>query len=317
MTSEQKLNRQLLGKYRNGNYDVELYEDGTKIRRTEADVFLAEFPESMDIKITDYCDLSCPFCHESSTTKGKHGNILEPAFIDTLRPFTEVAIGGGNPLAHPDLVPFLKRLKDSNVVASMTVNQRHFTQYEELINNLLSEGLIKGIGISLTDSSDEDFLEKVSNIENAVLHVINGLITLYDLKNICCMSLKVLVLGYKQFRRGATFHSIEVEENKRVLRDWLPSVAPMFKVLSFDNLALEQLGVRDRMTEEAWDRFYMGDDGQHTMYIDLVKERFARCSVSTIRYPLQDDIVDMFNTVKNEVSEETKPKTEQEYSVNG
>lgn len=294
----------MLGKYRNGNYDVEIFKDGTKIRRTDDEQFIAEFPESIDIKITDNCDMNCPFCHEDSTIDGKHGNILQITFIDSLKPFTEVAIGGGNPISHPDIIPFLQILKDRNIIANMTVNQRHFNQYEELINKLLDEELITGIGISLTDSTDDIFLEKVSNIENAVIHVINGLITLEDIKNLACRSLKVLVLGYKQFRRGISFYSNEIKKNKNMLKTWLPRFSPMFKVLSFDNLALEQLHVKNKMSKANWERFYMGDDGCHTMYIDLVKNQFARCSVENIRHPLQDDINNMFNIVKDEIYEE-------------
>lgn len=290
----------MLGKYKNGNYSVEIMEDGTKIRKTNDSEFLAEFPECMDVKITDYCDLNCPYCHENSTKNGKHGNILQACFIDTLRPFTELAIGGGNPVSHPDIIPFLQKLKARNVIANITVNQKHFNQYESLISFLLNNGLIKGLGISLTDSSDAIFLEKVSKIKNAVIHVINGLITLKDIKNLSCKSLKILILGYKQFRRGISFYSPEVEGNKNMLKRWLPRIAPMFKIVSFDNLALNQLCVKDQMRPEDWNRFYMGDDGMHTMYIDLVKNEFARCSIANIRYPLQNDIISMFDVVKKE-----------------
>jgi len=290
----------MLGKYKNGNYSVEIMEDGTKIRRTNDKSFLADFPECMDVKITDYCDLNCLYCHENSTINGKHGNILQASFIDTLQPFTELAIGGGNPISHPDIIPFLQKLKAKDVIANITVNQKHFNQYESLIRFLINDGLVKGLGISLTDSSDATFLEKASKIKNAVIHVINGLITLKDIKNLSCKSLKILILGYKQFQRGISFYSPEVEQNKNMLKKWLPRVAPMFKIVSFDNLALNQLCVKDQMRPEDWSRFYMGDDGMHTMYIDLVKNEFARCSIANIRYPLQNDIISMFDVVKKE-----------------
>jgi hypothetical protein len=44
----------------------------------------------------------------------------------------------------------------------------------------------------------------------------------------------------------------------------------------------------------------MGNDGQFTMYIDLVKKQFARSSISTQRYEILDNIEDMFKVVKNE-----------------
>lgn len=52
-------------------------------------------------------------CHENSMVNGKHGdlNALEP-MIATLHAGTECSVGGGNALAHPDLVWFLERLKE-------------------------------------------------------------------------------------------------------------------------------------------------------------------------------------------------------------
>jgi molybdenum cofactor biosynthesis enzyme MoaA len=69
--------------------------DGTKIRITEDEEFSADFPESVDMKITDHCDIGCAMCHERSGKNGKHAD-LNAEFLDTLRPFTEIAIGGGS-----------------------------------------------------------------------------------------------------------------------------------------------------------------------------------------------------------------------------
>lgn len=55
---------ELLGRYKNGNFNVVLFNDGTKIRETDADEFIPDFAESMDIKICDRCDIGCKFCHE-------------------------------------------------------------------------------------------------------------------------------------------------------------------------------------------------------------------------------------------------------------
>lgn len=44
----------LLSKYNNGNYTVEIYNDGTKIRETKEEDFIASFPENIDLKITNY-----------------------------------------------------------------------------------------------------------------------------------------------------------------------------------------------------------------------------------------------------------------------
>ena len=111
----------LLTVYRNGNYTVKLYSDGTKVKTTKDDKFIADFPDSMDLKITDYCDMNCPMCHEKSSINGKHGNLNEE-FLSTLKRGTELAIGGGNPLSHPDLIPFLTGMKEQGVICNLTVN---------------------------------------------------------------------------------------------------------------------------------------------------------------------------------------------------
>lgn len=292
----------LLGTYQNGNYTVTIYDDGTKIRESDLDTFDAAFPECMDVKITNQCDLNCAYCHEDSRNDGLHGDILNPAFVDSLKPFTEIAIGGGNPLAHPDLLPFLNKLKQRKIIANITVNQRHFMQekHAALIGNMIAYDLVKGIGVSLSDSSDKEFIARLQATPNAVLHTINGILTKEDIINLSGHNLKMLILGYKMFRKGVLYHNPTIDANKQVLYELLPKMIPNFKVISFDNLAINQLEVRRMFSDKAWERFYMGDDGNYTMYIDLVKQEFARCSVAEKRYPLMANIVDMFSVVKSE-----------------
>ena len=62
----------LLGEYQNGNYSVKIYDDGTKIRENDFNFFEPEYPESMDMKITNACDMMCPFCHEASVPNGEY-----------------------------------------------------------------------------------------------------------------------------------------------------------------------------------------------------------------------------------------------------
>jgi MoaA/NifB/PqqE/SkfB family radical SAM enzyme len=291
----------LLNEYQNGNYQVEIYDDGTKIRETEDDKFVPSFPECMDVKITDYCDMGCPFCHENSTKNGLHGDILNAKFIDTLMPYTEIAIGGGNPLSHPDLLEFLMALKNKNIIANITVNQKHFLESIDVLKEWSDESLIYGLGISLTNPT-EQFVDLAKNFPNAVTHIINGIITTENLQKMYDKNLKLLILGYKEFRRGKDYYSEEVENNKNNMYNMLPNILNKFQVVSFDNLAIKQLNARRLLSEKKWNEFYMGDDGQYTMYIDLVKNKFARSSVSTNRYDLIDNIVDMFDVVRNEKS---------------
>ena len=98
----------LLNTYMNGNVRISIFDDGTRICENDLDYFDFAYPTSMDCKITNRCPFMCPQCHEKSTPKGEHGDILNIDFIDKLRAGTEMAIGGGAVTTHPDLLPFLE-----------------------------------------------------------------------------------------------------------------------------------------------------------------------------------------------------------------
>ena len=288
----------LLNKYINGNYTVEIYDNGTKIRETNDNKYNADFPECIDLKITNKCDMGCKYCHEDSTNEGLHGD-LDVKFIDSLKPYTELALGGGNVLFHPNLTDFLLKLKEKHIIANMTVNQYHFMQSKTLIEKLVKLDLIKGLGISLINPTEE-FINEVKKYDNAVIHVINGIVSSKDLEKLYNNNLKLLILGYKEFRRGKTFYNFDVEKKKKEMYNNIINVIKGFNTVSFDNLALKQLDIKRLLSNKDWNEFYMGNDGNFTMYIDLVNKKFAKNSISEKRYDLLDNIKEMFNIVKSE-----------------
>jgi hypothetical protein len=162
---------------------------------------------------------------------------------------------------------------------------------------LIEEDLFKGIGVSLVKVSD-DFIELIKKYKNAVIHIINGVVDLVELKKLYDNNLKILILGYKQFRKGKEYYSQNVEDNKKKIYDALSEILQSFKVVSFDNLAIEQLQVKRLLSQAEWDEFYMGDDGNFTFYVDLVDRKFAKNSTSDIRFDLLDDITEMFNVIR-------------------
>lgn len=295
---------ELLGIYKNGNFTTKIFSDGTKIRETKDDEFIPAFAENMDIKISNYCDMGCKFCHEGSTKNGKHGDILTQKFIETLHPYQEVALGGGDATSHPALIPFLHKLKERKVIVNMTVNQKHFEQKQELIRKLVDKKLIYGLGVSLVNPTDE-FISLIKQYPNAVIHVINGVLKPSDVEVLSDKNLKMLILGYKQLRRGNEWYA-EDHENITVRQMWLKeslvSIIDHFNVVSFDNLAIEQLDVQRLMSKEEWDEFYMGDDGSMTYYIDMVERKFARSSTASFdkRYDLLDSVDEMFKKIVSE-----------------
>lgn len=294
---------ELLGRYKNGNFVATILSDGTKIRETKDDEFIPSFAENMDVKICNYCDMECKFCHEGSSLHGKFGAILNEKFIDTLHPYQEIAIGGGDATSHPDLIPFLQKLKERKVIANMTVNQIHFEKKQELIKQLVDEKLIYGLGVSLVNPT-KHFIELIKQYPNAVIHVINGVLKPSDIKALENNNLKMLILGYKHLRRGNEYFEEEqndIETKQQWLYENLEDIIQKFKVVSFDNLAIEQLDVKRLLTQEEWDEFYMGDDGKVTYYVDMVERKFAQSSTAPFdkRYDLLDSVDDMFKVITN------------------
>lgn len=296
----------IIGQYRNGDYACTMLSDGTKIRYNNLDSFHPEKPESIDLKITNKCfgngNGLCPMCHENSSPNGKHGDILNLPFLDTMLPYSEVAIGGGSVLLHPKLVTFLRSLKERKLIANMTVNQIDLIQSSIFLKHLVDDKLIYGLGVSLTDASD-GFIETVKKFPNAVIHVINGLVTVDELKRLAGNNLKILILGYKEFRRGKALYDVigdDIEAKKSELYEALPEIVNdgWFDCVSFDNLAIEQLEPKRVMTEEEYESFYMGSDGEFTLYVDAVERKFAKSSTSTERWDITDDIKDMFDRVR-------------------
>ena len=297
----------LLGSYKNGNYYVSIFSDGTKIRQTKEEEFIPSFAENCDVKITDKCDGGCAFCYEGCTPGGKHGDILNYKFLDTLHPYTELAING-NDLTHPDLGKFMQKMREKKVILNMTVNQIHFEKHFNYIKELVNDGFIYGLGVSLKEPTDE-FINMITQIPNAVIHVINGIVSIHDLIKLADNNLKILILGYKALRRGKEYledhdeciDKMVSEMNKYLLSEIIPN--EWFKVVSFDNLAISQLRLKKRLSSEEWEKFYMGDDGDFTLYIDMVEGTFGKNSLASDRYVIMDSLDEMFEIIKKEKKE--------------
>ena len=293
----------LLNKYLNGNVTVTLFDNGTKIQEWDDNEGAhPDYPNSMDIKITDYCDAGCKWCHEKSTINGKHADL--EYLLDVLQDLpkgTELAIGGGNPLSHPGLVPFLISCKSLGLIPNLTVNYFHIVAQYPLINKLLDNKLIYGLGLSIPDDFNESIINLINKKDNLVYHVIAGVNDLSILNKIKESPVqKCLILGYKDYGRGEKYRSPKVTDN---LQNWTDNLGQYIKKihLSFDNLALKQLNIKQYLTDDEWSRFYCGTDGAFTMYIDAIEQKYAMSSTNPNKYDLVGNIKDIFANINSQV----------------
>lgn len=293
--------------YKNGNTWTTIYEDGTKEHFTLDDDFDFSFSESCDVQISQCCDNGCEWCYYGCSPTGKHGKLTGWKFYDSMRPYTEIAINLQCPM--PDnILSFLWEMYYRKIIVNVTVNQNHFMKPDirKFLREAIGDGLIKGVGISLTDPTQDGFIDMVKQYSNIVIHVIAGITSWDDIQYLMGHDLKLLILGYKQTGRGKKYYDglfIPIITQMKYLEGGLDEVINGFKVVSFDNLAIEQLHIKDRLSDKEWENFYGGDDGTVTFFIDLVKGVFARNSLSQITYPIGDKSIDeMFEVIKKEVA---------------
>ena len=292
----------LIGAYQNGNYKVSIYEDGTKIRENDLNNLTPSFAESIDITITNKCDGLCKFCYMNCTPESPHAELLlnREKLWGSLHPYTELALNV-NDLTHPQLDQFLLLLKEKKVIPNITINMRHLKSNYNKIKELIDNKLIYGIGISYDRNSfDDEMLDMIKNISNSVIHTIAGILEIKDIMKLVDNDLKLLILGYKKKGRGKSYYNKIIEFNIEMLHFVIKFIIPKFKVISFDNLALEQLNIKSLVPEEKWNEIYMGDEGQYTFFIDLVNNQFAISSLEEEMYDMNDMNVDeMFSYIQN------------------
>lgn len=238
--------KNVLTTYTNGNYHVTLLNDGTKIRYNRLDNLTPAFAESIDCNITERCDGGCGYCYLGCNEDGKHAD-LNQSFFDTLHRGQELALNG-NDLSHPQLKEFLIRMKNQGVICNLTVNQIHLIRCIDKIRELVNEELIYGLGVSLVNSADSRLYYYLKEFPNAVLHTIDGLLSSENIYNLSDKNIKLLILGYKVLGRGDDYynkHHDEIENNIEWLKNNIMYLKNAFNVISFDNLAIEHLDLKN------------------------------------------------------------------------
>lgn len=205
--------------------------------------------------------------------------------------------GGGNILEYPELVQFLDKLKSKGIIANVTINQKHLRPYKDLICKLVAEKLVHGIGISLVDSSNKDDFEFIDMLgDNVVIHTIAGILDEDDL--VCLKGRKVLILGYKDLRRGSAYLTKDyanIVHKMDLLRNlWLGRMKDECRLVSFDCLAIEQLDPKTQLQidDARWKTLFQGadtdvtdEDGNitcSTFYMDLPNMQVARMSTAAL-----------------------------------
>lgn len=309
--------KKITNKIKNGNYYI-LYGDmfGRKEKmRLQVDSIpdmIPEFPELVDMKITNACEHKCPFCYMASTPKGKHAELKDVInIVGKFNNKTEFALGGGNVLLHPNFSDIVRHIHIREHIANITIRYddvKTINENEDIksaINNYVS-----GIGISVQKASDvdvaKDFIIEMLNLGKHIsLHIIPEIIgveesvailnkmseindSVYNKykNNHSCEynACKVLFLGLKQSGRAKNI------EHKLLTEDELGVIIEASKYQY--NVDTSFINTYDNWFNTQYDDpkyFLTRHEGEYSMFIDAVT-----CKAFTSSYK-DDGAIDIRN----------------------
>ena len=118
---------------------------------------LLDFPGQLACTaFTGYCNLRCPFCHNAEL-------VLHPetqpviseneffSFLKTRQGILEgVCLTGGEPTLQPDLLPFLRKIKELGFLIKLDTNGTH----PEVLEPLLTERLLDYVAMDIKNTKE-------------------------------------------------------------------------------------------------------------------------------------------------------------------
>lgn len=99
----------------------------------DEDPSFAPIPELADISISNYCTKGCNFCYKNSTPLGRIMSVADYCYVldEMCHPkygnVFQVALGGGEPLEHPNFKEIITETLRRNIVPNFTTNGIHLT----------------------------------------------------------------------------------------------------------------------------------------------------------------------------------------------
>lgn len=246
--------------------------------------FKAMSPHLIDIKITDYCARGCDFCYQGSTPKGKHAPferikslILGLAQASDDRPF-EIALGGGEPTAHPQFADILRLCREQDIVPNFTTNAPSWYRDAGIREAVID--CVGGYARSVTNRCEIEYelkcydamrlLTTKDRIPELNFHYILDAFDLETFKEVLkhVSFHPLILLGYKTQGRAAA-------RRPHVNTGW-PYLTGDRRI-GIDTLLANQYADELKAFGVS-DKLYYTEEGKHSLYIDAVAETFGKSS---------------------------------------
>jgi MoaA/NifB/PqqE/SkfB family radical SAM enzyme len=298
---------------KNGNYYVAYgdswqeekfkYAGGGRIRfMTEDGEPVPQYPELIDLRITNQCEHGCPFCFMDSKANQKHADINElEMFVNNLKIMTEFSIGGGNVLLYPELEKLLQFIKRRGHIVNVTINVKDCEKVmtDKKIRSIFIK-YVDGIGVSVFCLDDvktfcqfEEFFDNAmksirknddyigdSNFKYMTMHIVPEYLGFEKTMEIMDYVRKerrlsrILLLGYKETGRGANCEHTKFtnEHLDKIFKDiYTISVDTSFANTYADYIK-SHFSTKYTLTE---------NEGEYSMYVDGITMNAYKSSHET------------------------------------
>lgn len=266
--------------------------NGTKIRFSfdkQINPQKSNFPELVDMKITNNCSMGCKYCYQNSTPDGKHADYYEILrIIDSLADFEvfEIAFGGGEVFNHPNFIEILKYTKSKGITPNFSTRNIKWLE-----NDLIRSEVLDNCGSFAYSIDNELQIERLGDIfnyfnipkEKVSIQLAMGTLSSWQFEQILRSCHKkhfsLTLLGFKNVGRGDKFkktnYSWMIQEiNKARTGDYKDQYCPSISmdtvlVSEFKN-EIEKMKIPEYM--------YHTEEGKFSCYIDCVDKKIGPSS---------------------------------------
>ena len=179
-----------------------------------------EYPELIDLKITNKCGNMCKFCFMGSNMDGSHADINHLKYIinqlgdtyDGTFHRVEFSIGGGDVLLYPQLDELFSFMRKNGHIINVTIKASDVMRLLDDDDKIETfRKYVSGIGVSVVDASDVDNIIALKGAltgKDVVAHLIpeylgfDKTIEIVNRIDTASVYISKLYLGFKQMGRA-------------------------------------------------------------------------------------------------------------------
>lgn len=269
-------------------------DNGTKMRVSfdNERITRSEYPELVDIKITDYCNFGCSFCYQASSIEGSHANIKDiKNILSGCREagVFEIAYGGGEPTSHPEFLNILEETKNYKITPTFTTKNMEWLKDSLYVYKVMQCAKAFAYSVSsLTDlkiflDSIQDRLDdKTLKKSQVTIHLVLGTIDRNNFNKTLRLAfkhnIKVTLLGFKTTGLGESYKQISSEWWLDVYKELIEEDSTYkWKALGVDTVVVQQYKTQLDLAKIN-PTLYYATEGSFSCYIDAVAKKIAPSS---------------------------------------